>query len=114
MTEILLKLNPNARFWIVIKFALIISIIESISQASIKGQRIIYGFIGYGMIVLLLSKSYNYEGLGHMNLVWSCVSIITCYIIGCIGFNEQINKYTFLAILFAIMAIYLAHCSDEV
>lgn len=114
MTEILSKLNPNARFWIVIRFALIISIIESLSQASIKGKRIIYGFIGYGIIVLLLSNAYNYEGLGHMNLVWSCVSIITCYIIGCIGFNEQFNKYTIAAILCAIMAIYLAHRSDEV
>jgi len=113
MPEILSNLKPNARFWIVIKFAFIISIIESFSQASIKSKHILYGFIGYGIIVLLLANSYNYEGLGHMNLVWSCVSIITCYIIGCIGFNESFNNYTIAAIICAIMAIYLAHLSDE-
>jgi len=114
MPEILSNLKPNARFWVVIKFAILISIIESISQASIKGKKVIYGFIGYGIIVLILSNAYNYEGLGHMNLVWSCVSIITCYIIGCIGFKEPFNNYTIGAIFCALMAIYLAHRSDEV
>jgi multidrug transporter EmrE-like cation transporter len=114
MTEILNNLNPNRRFWIVIKFAILISIIESLTQLNIKKKNLVYGIIGYSIIVFILYKAYDYEGLGHMNLVWSCVSIISCYIIGYIFFNEQINHYTLAAILFATTAIYLAHRSDEV
>lgn len=114
MTEILNNLSPNKRYWIVIKFAILISMIESLSQLSIKKKKLVYGIIGYTIIVFVLYNAYDYEGLGHMNLVWSCVSIIFCYIIGYLFFNEQINKYTLAAIIFSIIAIYLAHRSDEV
>jgi multidrug transporter EmrE-like cation transporter len=52
-------------------------------------------------------------GMGHMNLVWSCTSIIICYIISHFVYKESINKYTVIAILLAIAAIYFAHQSDE-
>ena len=113
MVEILNNLNPNQRFWIVIKFAILISIIETFSQYNVKNKNIFCGILGYSLIVLILYKAYNYEGLGHMNLVWSCVSIITCYAVGCVNFNENFNKYTVGAIFFAICSIYLAHRSDE-
>ena len=114
MTEILNNLNPNERYWVVIKFAILISLIESLSQVSIKKKKLVYAIIGYSIIVFILYKAYDYEGLGHINLVWSCISIICCYIIGYMFFNEQINSYTLAAILFATIAIYLAHRSDEV
>lgn len=114
MPEILSNLNPNQRFWIVIKFAVIISVIESVAQANIKGKGLFVGMIGYIIIVLILYNAYNYEGLGHMNLVWSCISIITCYLIGHFVFKESFNKYTLCAIILAIGAIYFAHMADEI
>ena len=114
MPEILNNLKPNERFWIVIKFAIIISIIESIAQTNIKSKRLFIGMLGYIIIVLILYNAYNYEGLGHMNLVWSCISIIMCYLIGHFIFNESLNKYTFCSIILAILAIYFAHMSDEI
>jgi len=48
-----------------------------------------------------------------MNLVWSSISIITCYILGKLYFNEPFNRYTVVAIILAILAIYFAHRSDE-
>lgn len=113
MAEILSHLRPNQRFWIVIQFALFISLVEVFAQFSLKSGNIWFGFIGYAIIAMILLKAYNYEGLGHMNLVWSCVSIIMCYIMGYLYFGEPANKYTFIAIIFAMLAIYFAHMSDE-
>jgi multidrug transporter EmrE-like cation transporter len=114
MPEIINNLDPNQRIWIVIGFALVISIIESFTQVNIKKKNIACGLIGYIIIVFVLYSSYNYEGLGHMNLIWSCISIITGYILGHIFFKETINKYSICAILLAILAIYISHLSDEI
>lgn len=114
MAEILVNLNPNQRFWIVIRLAILISIIEAFSQFSLKNNNIVPGIIGYICVASVLLYSFRYEGLGHMNLVWSCISIIVCYILGCIYLKEPFNKYTFIAILLALGAIYFAHQSDEV
>ena len=111
--EILSGLTPNQRFWIVIQFAIFISAIEAFAQLNIKNHNIFLGFLGYTIIVFVLYKAYNYEGLGHMNLVWSCLSIIIAYIVGYIYFKEKMNKYTFIAVIFALLAIYFAHLSDE-
>ena len=89
MREILSNLTPNQRFWLVIKFALVISFVESISQVNIKNKNLFIGLIGYFIIVFILYNAYNYEGLGHMNLVWSCVSIIMCYLMGYLFFEES-------------------------
>ena len=113
MAEILSHLGPNQRFWIVIQFALLISFIEVFAQFSLKSGQVWFGFMGYAFIVLILLRAYKYEGLGHMNMIWSCVSIIMCYIMGYLYFNEPVNKYTFIAIIFAMLAIYFAHMSDE-
>jgi multidrug transporter EmrE-like cation transporter len=112
--EIINKRSPNSRFWIVIRFALLICLAESFSQSTLKHNKYpALGFFGYLIVASLLYKSYEYENLGHMNLVWSCISIIAGYIIGYMLFNESANKYTFISIVLALTAIYTAHLSDE-
>lgn len=113
MAEILSNLTPNKRFLIVIQFALIISLIEVFAQYHLKTENIIAGIVFYAIIALILFKAYKYEGLGHMNLVWSCVSIIMAYVVGSLFFGEPTNKYTVIAIIFAMLAILFAHFSDE-
>jgi drug/metabolite transporter (DMT)-like permease len=113
MPEVISGLDPNKRFFIVIKFAILISLVEAFSQFNLKNNTFIFGILGYICVALILYNSYHYENMGHMNLVWSCTSIIICYIISHIFFNEHINKYTFYAIILAISAIYFAHRSDE-
>jgi multidrug transporter EmrE-like cation transporter len=51
--------------------------------------------------------------MGHVNLLWSCVSIIIAYMIGIKFFKETHNKYTCYAILFALAAIYMSYLSDK-
>ena len=41
------------------------------------------------------------------------MTIFTAFIAGHLLFNEKLNKYTFYAIVFAVIAIYLAHLSSE-
>ena len=112
--EIIGNRTPNERFWIVIKFALVISIVEMFSQTILKHRKYPFlGICGYIIVALILYNSYNYEGMGHMNLVWSCASIIFCYAASFYCFGEKINNYTFVAISFAILSIYFSHLSDE-
>ena len=121
MYEVINNLGPNERFWIVIYFATAISVFEAIAQSNLKlysngNENKIYLIIGilfYIFVSFTLMSSYRYEGLAHMNLVWSCMSIIIAYIVGVFLFGENINRYTILAIMFAMMAIYFAHRQDE-
>lgn len=112
-TEIIRGLKPNQRFWIAIKFGLLISLIEIISQFNLKKGILIYGILGYTLVATILFYALTFEGLGHMNLIWSCMSIITCYTLGRIYFDEPFNRFTIIAIVLALTAIYFAHRSDE-
>lgn len=113
--EIINNRTPEQRFYTVLLFALFIVTIEMISQISLKhGEYPIIGIIGYIIIAITLLKVYEYENMGHLILVWSCLSIILGYILSHLLFEEHINYYTYLAIGFAFLAIYTAHLSDEV
>jgi len=118
--EILDNKTPNQRFWIVIWLIVAITIAEAFGQATLKTARvkkmpylIVFGIIFYTAVATLLYMAYRYEGLGHVNLVWSCVSIIIAILVGCVLFNEPHNKYTYIAIVLAFAAIYFAHRADE-
>lgn len=112
--EVLHNKNPNQRFYIVLRFALIISCIEMFSQTVLKHDRYpILGILGYIVLSIVLYNSYYYENMGHMNLIWSCISIISCYFVSHMFFGERINRYTLISIFFACIAIYTAHLSDE-
>lgn len=118
--EILDHKTPNERFWVVIWLVVAITLTEACAQFTMKTARarnetylLPLGAVFYVMVSLLLYVSYKYEGLGHVNLVWSCASIVIAILIGCIWFNEPHNRYTYTAILFAFGAIYFAHRADE-
>lgn len=118
--EILDNKTPNERFWVVVWIIVGITLVEACAQTTLKTARIknnIYlvplGMIFYAIVASLLYMTYKYEGLGHVNLVWSCASIIIAILIGCILFKEPHNRYTYMAILLAFGAIYFAHRADE-
>lgn len=118
--EILDNKTPNQRLWIVIGIIVAITIVEACAQATLKTARakkmpylVPLGVAFYAIVALLLYLCYRYEGLGHVNLVWSCASIVIAVLIGCLFFNEPHNRYTYIAILLAFLAIYFAHRADE-
>ena len=120
MPEILGEKTPNQKFWLVMALILGISIFEACGQFSIRngnGKRekkwLFFGIAFYAVVCYLLWKSYTYEGMGHVNLLWSCLSIILAYVSGIVFFGEVCNKYTILAIALAFSAIYVSHLGDE-
>jgi len=118
--EIINGLTPNQRFMPVLYIILLIAICEAVGQYNLKkgnGKKdkncILLGGFFYFLVSYLLYRSYSYEGLGHVNLLWSCLSIILAFISGMIFFGEKFNKYTCIAVALALGAIYVSHLSDE-
>jgi multidrug transporter EmrE-like cation transporter len=102
-------------------FALAICIVEAFAQYNIKKSsdkkkpfNVLKSALLYAIICFLLYNAYCYENVGHMNLIWSCMSIITAFTVGYICFNEPFNCYTCIAILSACLAIYFSHIADGV
>ena len=127
MGEIIGGLTQSQRIKTVLFLITFITIFEACGQYFIKMSKtkttlnhksngsikyLYIGIISYIIVCLLLYNVYNYEGLGHVNLVWSCMSIILAYTVGHCIFMEPFNEYTILAIIFACIAIYFSYLSD--
>lgn len=110
----------NDKFSKVIQLILIIAVVETLSliclkEGEIKSKKhfILCGFLGYIIVTYVLCKTLTFEGIGQVNLVWNCMTIFTAFAAGHLLFKEKVNKYTFYAIIFAVIAIYLAQLSSE-
>jgi drug/metabolite transporter (DMT)-like permease len=113
-------MSTNNNFEKVIQLILLIAIVETFSliclkEGNINGKQkfILCGFLGYIVVVYILCKTLTFEGIGQVNLVWNCMTIFTAFAAGHLLFNEKVNKYTFYAIVFAVIAIYLAQLSSD-
>jgi drug/metabolite transporter (DMT)-like permease len=118
--EIINGKNPNQRLIPVLYIILMIALCEATAQYNLKkgnGKKdkscVLVGGFFYFIVAFLLYRSYSYEGLGHVNLLWSCMSIIIAFLSGMIFFGEKFNKYTCIAVTLALGAIYVSHLSDE-
>lgn len=118
--EILNHMGPDRRFWIVISFVTLIALTEIAGQTCLKMARVknktyllTLGILLYAMVAYLLYMCYQYEGLGHTNLVWSCITIVLALFVGYHWFKEPFNKYNWIAVVLAFGAIYAAHRGDE-
>jgi len=100
-------------FWIVISLAFFYAIVEVAAFYNLKHKNVVIAVICYLLIICILLKAYEYKDIGHMNLITSIISISLSYTISYLYLGEKINKYTFIAVVFAILAIYFAHLSDE-
>ncbi len=109
----------------VIILIVMITFIEALAQFCIKSSHLhshsrsylyylLFGMISYTMVCLLLYLVYKYDNLSHVNLIWSCMSIILAYIVGYYYFSEPVTEYSIVSILFAFMAIYFCFLSKNV
>jgi len=80
--EIIQGLIPNERLKIILVLVVSISFIECYAQYNLRNGRknnnincLIISALLYGVICYLLYTTYQYEGMGHVNLIWSCLSI---------------------------------------
>jgi multidrug transporter EmrE-like cation transporter len=112
--------KPNVS--LILVFAVLIALFEAIAQSSLKfysknrekqfDMLLFLGIGGYIMVSLFLFTSYKYEDMGHMNLIWSCMSIIIAFTMGNILFAEHLNGYSVAAIGLALSSIYCGYLSD--
>lgn len=49
------------------------------------------GMVFYTMVAFFLTKSFNYEGMGIVNTLWSAFSVLLVVLVGYFYFNEQVN-----------------------
>lgn len=99
--------------------ALLIAITENFAQTTIKSSdnhNSITFFLGLSIYILigyLLHYAYHKFPLSKLNVIWSCITIILAMVIGYIFYDEPLNKWKMLAVMFALMAIYFTYLSEE-
>lgn len=103
-------------FYILLGLVITISIFEICGQTCIRKYRdngrihfIIFGIIMYLTVVALLFHSYRFHGMGIVNLLWSCLSIILAIVVGHFVFKESFNHYMAIALVFAFAAVVFAN-----
>ena len=112
--------HKRSHFYILITIVLVIAILEICGQTCIREfrkngsfQYIVFGALLYMVVVVLLFHSYKYHGMGMVNLLWSCLSIILAIAVGYFIFEEKVNKNTGIAVVLAICAVYFANRGAE-
>lgn len=112
---------PESQLGVVVVFAICIAFFEAIAQNSLKyysGHEdcnhliMCVGIVGYIMVALMLLTSYNFVAMSKMNLIWSCISIITACTLGHFFFDEIFDIHTIGSISLALAAIYVAHLGE--
>jgi len=86
---------------------------EAIAQSCIKKYNLdknVYYFFGgclfYLCVVMLLCKSYNYDGMYDVNLYWSIGSIVTVLAFDIILFHAVIKTEDIFGIFLCLLGIY--------
>jgi len=113
----LYKFNGPNRF--LIYAVILITIFEATGQFCLKKFEpkdtnsyyyFLFGILFYMIVCGLLCFCYNHKGhLGSINLMWSCMSIIFVIIVGYVFLQEKLKNHDFIAIFFALLAIYFAN-----
>jgi len=105
--------GSHSRFATIIYFAILYACVEVIALYHLKKKNVPIAIICYVFIAFILVNAYEYVEIGHMNIITSVISIMLSFLISYMYLGEKVNKYTFIAIIFALLAIYFSHLSDE-
>lgn len=103
----------------IVIFAVILAIVESIAQNTIKmnsnlndySNKFIIGIVFYTGVGYILHLAYMKYPLSKMNTIWSCLSIIFAITMGYFLYGETINNWSVLATIFSLFAIYCLYKS---
>jgi drug/metabolite transporter (DMT)-like permease len=116
MTTVNYILQPKT---IIIYAVVLITLFEATAQVFLKKFEVgrhssyLYLFTAVGLyfiVCCLLCLCYkNKGGLGKVNLMWSCMSMIFVILFGYIFLQEEIKMHDMMAIFFAFLAIYFAN-----
>jgi small multidrug resistance pump len=54
-------------------------------------QHLVLGLLFYTLVALFLVKSFKYEGMGLVNVLWSAFSVIMVVSVGVLYFKESVT-----------------------
>jgi multidrug transporter EmrE-like cation transporter len=103
-------MNPKITLLFII---LLISISECIGQSCLKKlfdepsktHLYLIAVIFYSIICYLLILSYNYKGMGLINVIWSGLSVLVIVSTGVLFFNEKITNLDKIGIFLVLLGI---------
>ncbi len=123
LKEVFESVLPDSKIGILVTFAICIAFFEALAQNSLKYYSdrspecsniiMCIGVVGYIFVAFLLLTSYNFVAMSKMNLIWSCISIVTACSLGSLIHNEDFDKYTASSVALAITSIYVAHLGEQ-
>ena len=115
------KEHADSHFYLLVGLVVSISLLEICGQTCIRKYRqegqthfIIFGVSLYLIVIALLFHSYKYHGMGIVNLLWSCLSIVMAILVGCFVFHETFNHYMAIAVAFALTAVIFANKATNI
>lgn len=77
-------------FLILISETIAITLLKKFSTSSVW-YYFILGIIFYTLVAIFLTKSFKYEGMGIVNVLWSAFSVLFVVGAGVLFFKEQIS-----------------------
>lgn len=92
---------------------LLIILSEAIAQSCLKKYNaennvlfLLIGCISYLCVIILLCKSYSYDGMYKINLYWSIGSIVTILLFDVLFFHAEIKKEDLIGVSLCIVGLY--------
>jgi multidrug transporter EmrE-like cation transporter len=96
---------------------ILIAIVESLAQNILKQSNnstslnYLLGLFAYIMVGVLLHYAYHKFYLSKVNVIWSSISIVLATTLGYFLYDEPINNWNVLAVLFALLAVISSYLS---
>lgn len=99
----------------------LISICELIGQSCLKYLNIhdsqyqyyLFGVFSYAIVCYLLLQSYNYKGMGMVNVLWSGMSVLVILTASIIMFNEKLSLFDKIGVLLILLGMFLVSIDDK-
>lgn len=112
--------SETSNFSTLIYIIIGIVLLETVAQSCLKKTKITnnqnymcISVIAYFLICLLLIKSYAYDTMGVVNLIWSCFSIILVVVAGVCLYHEEFTKYDLLGMIFVFAGLYFIFMKEH-
>lgn len=97
-------------------FVVFVGLFEALAQSSIQSAErfqnksyIGLAVVSYAVVCILLYKSYQYKGVGIVNVLWSGVSIVLMISIGYFIFGERITFVEWIGVVCILIGMCIIH-----
>lgn len=100
----------------IILVAIFVAIFESLAQNTLinSKQGSLHYFVGllfYMGLGYILHWGYTNFPMSKLNVTWACLSIVIAVTVGYLIYEEEVNKFSILSVVFALIAVYFSYLS---